>query len=52
MSEKEICITEYPDFVYSSTNRILHWIRALIITGLTITGFYIAKPFLSPAGIE
>jgi len=50
MSEKEICITEYPDFVYSSTNRILHWIRALIITGLTITGFYIAKPFLSPAG--
>ena len=49
MSEKEICITEYPDFVYSSANRILHWIRALVITGLTITGFYIAKPFLSPA---
>ena len=48
MSEKEICITEYPDFVYSSANRILHWIRALVITGLTITGFYIAKPFLSP----
>lgn len=50
MSEEEVCITEYPDFVYSSTNRILHWIRALVITGLTITGFYIAKPFLSPAG--
>ncbi len=50
MSEKEICITEYPDFVYSSANRILHWIRAVVITGLTITGFYIAKPFLSPAG--
>lgn len=48
--EEEVCITEYPDFVYSSTNRILHWIRALVITGLTITGFYIAKPFLSPAG--
>ena len=50
MSEKEICITEYPDFVYSSANRILHWIRVVVITGLTITGFYIAKPFLSPAG--
>ncbi|MEA3418754.1 MAG: Ni/Fe-hydrogenase, b-type cytochrome subunit [Campylobacterota bacterium] len=49
-AEEEICITEYPDFVYSSANRILHWIRALVITGLTITGFYIAKPFLSPEG--
>ena len=50
MAEEEICITEYPDFVYSSTNRILHWIRVFVITGLTITGFYIAKPFLASAG--
>jgi len=50
MSEQEKCITDYPVFVYSSTNRILHWTRAIVITGLTITGFYIAKPFLAPAG--
>jgi len=50
MAEKEKYIAEHPTFVYSSINRILHWMRALVITGLTITGFYIAKPFLSPEG--
>ena len=50
MAEEEKCITEYPTFVYSSTNRVLHWVRAAVITGLTITGFYIAKPFLSSGG--
>ncbi len=39
---------EHVSFVYSSANRILHWIRAVVITGLAITGFYIAAPFLSP----
>ena len=37
----------YPDFVYSGANRLLHWLRALTITILTITGFYIANPFLA-----
>ena len=37
----------YPDFVYSGANRLLHWLRALTITILTVTGFYIAEPFLS-----
>jgi Ni/Fe-hydrogenase 1 B-type cytochrome subunit len=41
---------EHISFVYSSANRILHWIRAIVITGLTITGFYIAYPFLSSGG--
>jgi len=50
MGETEKYISDHPDFVYSSSNRILHWIRALVITGLIITGFYIADPFLSSAG--
>ncbi len=48
MENAEIEAVEHVSFVYSSTNRILHWIRAFVITGLTITGFYIASPFLSP----
>ena len=50
MGQIEKYVTDHPDFVYSSSNRILHWIRALVITGLIITGFYIADPFLSPDG--
>ncbi len=50
MGQTEKCVTNHPDFVYSSNNRILHWIRALVITGLIITGFYIASPFLAPEG--
>ena len=50
MGHTEKYVTDHPDFVYSSSNRILHWIRALVITGLIITGFYIADPFLSPDG--
>lgn len=50
MGKPEEYIVEHPDFVYSSSNRILHWIRALVITGLIITGFYIAYPFLSSEG--
>ena len=50
MGQTEKCVTNHPDFVYSSNNRILHWIRALVITGLIITGFYLADPFLSPEG--
>ncbi len=41
---------EHVAFVYSSANRILHWIRAVVITGLAVTGFYIARPFLSAGG--
>lgn len=37
----------YPGFVYSAANRLLHWLRAIVITGLTVTGFYIASPFHS-----
>lgn len=50
MEKEEKYISDHPDFVYSSGNRILHWIRALVITGLIITGFYIAYPFLTPKG--
>jgi Ni/Fe-hydrogenase 1 B-type cytochrome subunit len=50
MGQTEKYVSDHPDFVYSSSNRILHWIRALVITGLIITGFYIADPFLSPDG--
>jgi Ni/Fe-hydrogenase 1 B-type cytochrome subunit len=48
MDNSELEAVEHVSFVYSSTNRILHWIRAVVITGLAITGFYIANPFLSP----
>jgi len=50
MAHEEKYTSDHPDFVYSSGNRILHWIRALVITGLIITGFYIADPFLTPEG--
>ena len=50
MKKPEEEIIEHSDFVYGSTNRILHWIRALVITGLIITGFYIADPFLTSDG--
>ena len=50
MKKPEEEIIEHSDFVYGSANRILHWIRALVITGLIITGFYIADPFLSSDG--
>ncbi len=48
MNNEEIDAVEHVDFVYTSANRVLHWIRALVVTGLAITGFYIASPFLSP----
>ena len=48
MNNEEIDAVEHVDFVYTSTNRVLHWIRALVVTGLALTGFYIASPFLSP----
>jgi len=41
-------VSYYPEFVYSWMNRLLHWIRAIVITALGVTGFYIADPFLSP----
>lgn len=50
MNNPDTQIVDHPTFVYSSMNRILHWLRAVVITGLTITGFYIASPFLSPEG--
>lgn len=48
MEQPESSGVEHISFVYSSTNRVLHWIRAIVITGLAVTGFYIASPFLSP----
>ena len=48
MNNEEIEAVEHVSFVYTSLNRVLHWIRALVITGLAVTGFYIASPFLSP----
>jgi Ni/Fe-hydrogenase 1 B-type cytochrome subunit len=41
---------EHVSFVYSTANRVLHWIRAAVITGLAITGWYIAKPYLASSG--
>jgi len=34
---------------FSSLYRWQHWIRAISIVALTITGFYIASPFVTPA---
>lgn len=48
MKKSESTGIEHVSFVYTSTNRILHWVRAVVITGLAVTGFYIASPFLSP----
>ena len=48
MNNEEIEAVEHVDFVYSALNRLLHWIRAFVITALAVTGFYIASPFLSP----
>lgn len=50
MAHEEKYTSDHPDFVYSIGNRILHWIRALVVTGLIITGFYIADPFLTSEG--
>lgn len=50
MAKPEEYIVEHPDFVYSWGNRILHWTRALVVTGLIITGFYLAHPFILPEG--
>ena len=50
MDKTESSGVEHISFVYSSANRVLHWIRAIVITGLAITGFYIASPFLSSGG--
>jgi len=50
MEHEEKYTSDHPDFVYSSSNRILHWMRAIVITGLIVTGFYIADPFLTPEG--
>ncbi len=38
------------DYVFSPAIRIMHWLRALSIVLLVITGFYIAWPFLTPYG--
>ena len=48
MKNDESQAVEHVSFVYTSANRILHWVRAFVITGLIVTGFYIASPFLSP----
>lgn len=48
MSKETSGSVYYPEFVYSSANRIFHWLRVISITTLTVTGFYIAEPFLAP----
>ncbi len=40
----------HANFVYGSANRVLHWVRAITIIALIVTGFYIADPFLTPTG--
>lgn len=35
-------------YEFSKLTRILHWVRAICIVILTITGFYIAYPFIAP----
>lgn len=52
MGKTEPSGVEHISFVYSSTNRVLHWIRAVVITGLTITGFYIATPLHSHGALN
>jgi len=36
-------------YEFSSWTRITHWIRAISIVVLTVSGFYIAYPFVEPA---
>lgn len=36
-------------YCFSATIRGLHWLRALLIFALIVTGFYLAKPFLTPS---
>lgn len=50
MDEPQSSGVEHISFVYSVANRVLHWIRAIVVTGLAITGFYIASPYLSSSG--
>ncbi|WP_298445462.1 Ni/Fe-hydrogenase, b-type cytochrome subunit [uncultured Ferrimonas sp.] len=38
------------DYVFSPAIRVFHWLRALAIIILVITGFYIAWPFMMPYG--
>jgi len=46
MKTQESCIEKEEEF--TSLYRWQHWLRALSIVILTITGFYIASPFVSP----
>lgn len=36
-------------YCFSAEIRGLHWLRALLIFSLIVTGFYLAKPFLTPS---
>ncbi|MDF1615562.1 Ni/Fe-hydrogenase, b-type cytochrome subunit [Desulfurivibrio dismutans] len=36
-------------YCFSAEVRGLHWLRALLIVALVVTGFYLAKPFLTPS---
>lgn len=44
-NEKELFVKIYR---FSAEIRWLHWLRLVLIVGLITTGFYLAKPFLTP----
>jgi len=44
--ERELFIKVYS---FSAEIRWLHWLRALLIFALIFTGFYLAKPFITPS---
>jgi len=46
MKTNESCIQQEEEF--TSLYRWQHWLRALSIVVLTVTGFYIASPFVAP----
>lgn len=47
MHDKQDTFVRHVEF--SAATRILHWVRAICIVVLVVTGFYIGYPFLAPA---
>ncbi|MDR0665467.1 MAG: Ni/Fe-hydrogenase, b-type cytochrome subunit [Helicobacteraceae bacterium] len=46
---QEAVETREVEVEFSAVTRVIHWVRALSIVALTITGFYIGAVFVSPA---
>lgn len=49
MKNTNDCQTFVALYRFSAEIRWLHWLRALLIVALVVTGFYLAKPYLAPS---